>query len=300
MQHDGHIGRIAFVGAGRVAATLAWAMHGAGLPVAAVFGRTRGRAAEIVSRVPGAVVADSAQAAADAADLVFVAVSDDAIAGACEQLSWRADHGVVHCSGVTELDALRAAAAAGARVGAFHPMQMFANPDVALATLPGCTITIEAGEPLAQTLECICQRIRCRPMRLPPGSRALYHASIYNVGPFLIALMQEAARIWRSFGATEQETLAALLPLLRGTLAAVADAGLAGGMGGCVARGDVGTVERHLAALEAFAPEMAALYRQLALRTIPLALTRGTLSPELAGRIRRTLEAQRLRSIDGQ
>jgi predicted short-subunit dehydrogenase-like oxidoreductase (DUF2520 family) len=294
MREDEHIGRIAFVGAGRVAATLAWAMHRAGLPVTAVFGRTRRRAEEIVARIPGAIAADSAQDAADLADLVFVTVSDDGIAGVCEQLSWRVGHGVVHCSGATELEALGAAAAAGARVGAFHPMQMFANSDVALETLPGCTISIEAVEPLARTLVSICERLRCRPMRLPPGSRALYHASIYNVGPFLIALMEEAARIWRSFGATEQDTLTALLPLLKGTLAAVTDAGLAGGMGGCVARGDVGTVERHLAALEAFSPEMATLYRQLALRTIPLALTRGTLSPELADRIRRALEARRL------
>ncbi len=118
----------------------------------------------------------------------------------------------------------------------------------------------------------------------------MYHASAYYVGPFLIALMQEAAAIWRELGLSEREAIDALAPLLHGTVAAVMEGGLAAGMGGCVARGDVGTVERHVAALDAFAPEMGALYRQLARRTIPLGLARGTLSPAAGDRIRAALE----------
>jgi predicted short-subunit dehydrogenase-like oxidoreductase (DUF2520 family) len=125
----------------------------------------------------------------------------------------------------------------------------------------------------------------------PAGARARYHASAYYVGPFLIALMQEAVAIWRSFGLDERDVLDALAPLLRGTIAAVMEGGLAAGMGGCVARGDVGTVQSHLGALQAFDPAMAALYRQLAVRTVPLALARGTLGEDAAQRIRDVLKA---------
>ena len=76
---------------------------------------------------------------------------------------------------------------------------------------------------------------------------------------------------------------------MRGTVAAVMEGGLAAGMGGCVARGDVGTVERHVAALDALDPEIAALYRTLALRTVPLGFARGTLQPDAADRIRAVL-----------
>jgi predicted short-subunit dehydrogenase-like oxidoreductase (DUF2520 family) len=62
-------------------------------------------------------------------------------------------------------------------------------------------------------------------------------------------------------------------------------------MGGCVARGDAGTVQRHLEALDEFSPAQAALYRQLARRTIPLAVERGTLSAERAERIGALLDA---------
>ncbi len=284
--------RIAFIGAGRVAATLGQALHRAGLPVTAVFSRDRRHADAVAAQIPGAAVAATSQAAADAGDLVFLTVPDDAIESACAGVAWQPGQSVAHCSGATELAALRDASRAGALVGAFHPLQMFANPAVALDTLPGCTVTIEAEPPLADTLEDICRRIGCRPVRLQPGRRALYHASAYYVGPFLIALMQEAVEIWRALGMSERDALRALVPLLEGTVAAVMDGGLAEGMGGCVARGDVGTVDRHLSALEAFSPEMAALYRQLALRTIPLGLARGTLSAEAAEKIRAVLETR--------
>lgn len=257
-------------------------MHRAGEEVAVVFSRSRRTAEALALLVPGTAVADTAQAAADAADLIFLTVPDDAIETTCAGVAWRTGQSVAHCSGVTELDALRAARKAGALVGAFHPLQMFANPEVALEGLPGCTITIDAEAPLADRLEQLCHRLGCRPLRLPPGRRALYHASATYVGPFIIALMQEAALIWRSLGMSERDALAALVPLLEGTIAAVMDGGLAHGMGGCVARGDVGTIEQHLRALEAFSPETASLYRQLTWRTIPLAVARGTLSPDRA------------------
>jgi predicted short-subunit dehydrogenase-like oxidoreductase (DUF2520 family) len=277
--------RIGIVGIGRVGATLATALARAGYDVAAIYGRRGIR----TSGVRGAAVATSAQGVADRADLVLLTVSDDAVEEVCGSVRWRPGQAVVHCSGARELDALASARDAGARVGAFHPLQMFATPEAALATLPGCVVTIDADDELAPILERIAERLGCRPMRLTGGRRALYHASAYYVGPFLLALIREAAAMWATFGRSEREALDALTPLLRGTVAAALEGGIAQGMGGCVARGDAGTVERHLLALEAFSPEAAQLYRQLALRTIPLALERGTLPAAAAGRIRALL-----------
>jgi predicted short-subunit dehydrogenase-like oxidoreductase (DUF2520 family) len=287
--------RIAFVGGGPVAATLARALRHAGCQIAAIASRDARKAHAIARDLPGTVVAADAQAAADASDLVFLTVSDDAIRPVCEAIDWRPDHAVVHCSGATEREALASAAMAGAQVGGFHPLQMFADPVVALRTLAGCTITIDADDALAHTLEQLCVRLSCRAMRLPPGQRALYHASAYYVGPFLIALVQEAARIWERFGVSERDALQALLPLLEGTVAAARESGLVRGMGGCVARGDVGTVERHLAALEAYSPDVASLYRVLAARTVPLGVARGTLTVGVAEHIRALLQGEPLR-----
>ncbi len=169
-------------------------------------------------------------------------------------------------------------------------MQMFANPDVALEGLPGCTVGIEAETALRSDLESLARRIGCEPLLLPPGVRALYHASAYYVGPFLIALLKEGADLWKSFGSSETQALRGLDTVVARDRIAVLDGGLANGMGGCVARGDVGTIVKHLAALDERLPSSGALYRQLALRTVPLGIERGTLKPERAMEIEAVLE----------
>lgn len=277
--------RHGFIGCGRVGRTLAQALAKAGHPVAAAWSRKAADAALMASEVPGLQAAESAQAVADGCDFVWLTVADDAIATVADGIAWSPRHAVVHCSGATDVEALRKAAADGARTGGFHPMQMFTNPAVALEGLPGCTVGVEAEPELLAELRRLASEIGCVAVEVPPGGRALYHASAYYVGPFLIALLAESAALWRRFGVDEKQALDALLPLLAGTVSAVRDGGLARGMGGCVARGDVGTVRKHVAALDALDPEVGRLYRALAGRTVPLGLERGSLGAEAAGRI---------------
>ena len=287
--------KIGFVGAGRVAQTLAPAFDRAGLNVVAFFSRGPDAARLLGSRVPSARPMTHAQDVVDICDLVFLTVSDDAILPVCRDLRWEPRHRVVHCSGATELTALDHAKSAGALTGGFHPMQMFANPDVAIEGLRGCTVGIEAEPDFRRELELLAARIGCEPLALPAGVRALYHASAYYVGPFLIALLKEGVELWKSFGASEADALRAMTPLLRGTVAAVLDGGLANGMGGCVARGDVGTIQKHLEALDARFPASGALYRELALRNVPLGIERGTLSAGRAAEIESLLLRTRTR-----
>ena len=278
-----------FVGCGRVGRTLAQAFANAGRAVTAAWSRRATDAEMMVSEVAGLRALPSAQAVADACDFVWITVSDDAIGPVSDGIAWSARHRVVHCSGATEVLALAAAKKAGAAIGGFHPLQMFTNPAVALKGLPGCTVGIEADSALYGSLNRLALDIGCAPVLVPAGDRALYHASAYYVGPFLIALLAEGAALWQKFGVGEKEALNALLPLLSGTLSAVHDGGLAQGMGGCVARGDVGTVRKHIAAMDQFDHEAGRLYRMLASRTIPLGLKRGTLNAQGAEAIREAL-----------
>jgi predicted short-subunit dehydrogenase-like oxidoreductase (DUF2520 family) len=281
--------RIGFIGAGKVAQTLAVAFSRAGWQVSAASSRNPDNLALLLRRTPGAHGTTRPQEVVNACDLVFLTVTDDAIAPVCRSVEWRAGVSAVHCSGATDLAALAAARDAGAEVGGFHPLQMFANPEVALAGLPGCTAGIEADGELQHRLTRLAVDIGCTPFTIPPGCRPAYHASAYYVGPFLVALLREATALWRGFGIDERQALAGLLPLLHGTVAAVADGGLARGMGGCVARGDIGTLRAHLVALDERDEAAGALYRELALRTVPLGVERGTLTRERARELQRVL-----------
>lgn len=280
--------RIAFIGAGRLATGLALAFAAGGLAVVAAASRSPASASLLASRLPGCRVM-AAQQAVDAADLVFITVPDDAIGMVTSGLRWRAGMAAVHCSGATELAALAAAAASGARIGGFHPLQTFTNPDAALASLPGCTISIEAESPLLETLQGMATTIGCNSIRLPAGCRARYHASGGYASQFVNVLLREATDIWKTFGIAEEDAVRALLPLLKGTIASIESAGLAQGMPGPVSRGDVGTVRRHVEDLAQVSDETLNLYCELAYRTIALAVERGSLDAEKAEELRKIL-----------
>lgn len=283
---------ISFIGAGRLATGLALASTRAGLKVAAVASRSPGSAERLAARIPGCAPM-SAQQAADRAGLVFVTTPDDAIAGVAASLRWRAGQSVIHCSGATEVAALAPAAAAGAYIGGFHPMQAFTDPEAALASLPGCTISIESDQAgLAEMLEALAAGMQCRSIRLPPGCRVRYHASGGYASQFVNVLLREATDIWKTFGIAEEDAVRALLPLLKGTIAAIENAGVAGGMPGPVSRGDVGTIRRHVDDLGSVSAETLALYQELARRTVTLAVEKGSISADKAAELHAILSKE--------
>ena len=283
--------RIGFIGAGRLGKALAWSLADQGFRVVAAAGGTGRGAVELAARIEGCE-ALSPQAVADGCDLVFVTTPDAAIAQATAALRWRPGVSVVHCSGVTEVDALATARDQGASVGGFHPMQTFGDPAAAMASLPGSTITIEAADDaLGATLVALAQRLGCRVNRLPPGMRGRYHAAAGFASQFINALVGEAARVWESWGATEAEALQAMLPMARGTLASIESLGIARGMPGPVSRGDLGSVEKHVAALAALGEPTLGIYRAMCTSTVGLALRSGAIDADKAAQFRKALQA---------
>ena len=281
--------RIGFIGAGRVAKGLAWGMAQSGQRVVAAASRSPDSAAQLAARIAGCRALADAQDVVDGCDLIFITVPDDAIAAVAASLKWRKESAAIHCSGATEVAALASAARAGAHTGGFHPLQLFADPEVALAGLPGCTIAIEAEAPLLAQLEQLAGALQCRTIRLPPGCRARYHAAAHYAAGFVITLLNQAVELWQSFGVGREDTIRALLPLLRGTAASVERSGLAQGLAGTFSRGDIGTLERHLADLTRAGPDALRLYCELALRSIPLGLERGGYDEDRAEAMRELL-----------
>lgn len=267
--------RIGFIGAGRLGQALAWSLAQAGLKVVAVSSMLEAHARALAAPIE-ACVCLAPQAVVDACDLVFVTTPDSAIGATCDSLTWHPGQAVVHCSGVTDVAVLSHALAQGASIGGFHPMQTFGDPHAAAQSLPGCTITVEAGQPeLMQGLLALVQRLHCVPNRLPAGMRGRYHAAAGYTSQFINALFDQAVRLWQTWGATEEEALRALLPLAQGTLSAIQSAGVARGMPGPVSRGDLSSIDKHLGAIAPMGPEMLDFYRTLCSVTVPLARQAG-------------------------
>jgi predicted short-subunit dehydrogenase-like oxidoreductase (DUF2520 family) len=270
---------VGIVGAGRLGSALAMALDRAGYPVRSVWSRTGASRERLASAIPSAGQAESAQALADASDLIFVAIPDDQIATLVAQVRWRASSSVVHCSGALDRGALDAAAQCGARTGSFHPLQSFAGSG-GPERFQGVTAAIEGDDRLCAELSRMARRLGCRALVVPSGAKAAYHVAAVMASNYLVALLDLSARFWEPLGITRAEALQALLPLSRGALDNVERLGSARSLTGPIARGDAGTVARHLEALADRAGIDRDVYRSLGLATLRLASEGGTLSDE--------------------
>ena len=280
--------KIGFIGTGRLGKALALSFMDRGLCIAAVGSLTLDESAPLAAAIPGCANL-TPQQVVDACDLVFVTTVDGAIEPTAQSLQWRAGMAAVHCSGATEVSALAKAAADGAMVGGFHPMQTFGDPEAARRSLPGCTITIEAEPPLYGALHAIATRLECRVNLLPPGMRGRYHAAAGYASQFINVILREASAIWQSWGANEDDAVAALLPLVQGTLASIGGAGLARGMPGPVSRGDIVSIDKHLASLASLDAPLQQLYREMCSRSIALGLEAGGVNAQQAAQLRAML-----------
>ncbi len=281
---------VGWIGTGRLARALATRAHDAGVRTVAVANRSAAPAAWL-AQATGAKAVD-AQGVADAADWVFVTVPDDAIPGVVGNVRWRPGQLVLHCSGAGERDLLDAARQAGTETASFHPLFLFAGlPDDA-ERLGGASIAIDADAPHDAALASFALRLGCTPLKVRAGQRALYHAGANYAASFLLCALHEAATLWEAAGIDRDAAVAAMWPLVDGTLAAARARGLAGALAGPVSRGDGGVIDKHLQALDALGTDHATLYAALTRRALALAAERGAPSAdvlsELAARLNPT------------
>ncbi len=281
--------RVGFIGAGTVGTALAVRLSGKGYPVTAVASRTKSSADRLAGRVSGCRAYDTKQSVADVAELVFITTPDDAIPQVAAELDWHQGQSVVHCSGADSLDILEPAKGAGAQVGGFHPLQTFASVDHAIQNIPGSTFALETDDGLLETLKQMASDLEGNWIRLKAGDKVLYHTAAVLACNYLVTLVKLSTDLWEVFGVSRSEAVQALMPLLRGTLNNLENVGLPNCLTGPIARGDLGTIGKHLAALERSAPPLLSAYRELGLQTIPVALDKGKIDSKRAGEMQQLL-----------
>ncbi|MGB5925933.1 MAG: DUF2520 domain-containing protein [Dehalococcoidia bacterium] len=282
-----------FVGAGTTGTALAVRLSQKGWPVAGVSSRTLSSAQKLAGLVSNCHVCRTSQELADAAELVFITTPDDVIARVCGEVHWHKGQSILHCSGAHSVDILEPAKKLGAAVGSFHPLQTFADVDQAVANLPGSTFALEAEEPLLSTLKELTHLLNGNWVKLGSGDKVLYHAAAVFACNYLVTLVKLAQDLWKDFGVSSKEATGALLPLVKGTINNIENIGLPSCLTGPVARGDLGTIERHLRALDAKNPSLLTTYKDLGLQTIPIALAKGKVNEQKAEEMKALLSLER-------
>ena len=282
--------KIGFIGTGTVGTALAVRLGAKGYPVVAASDKTLSSTQRFASMVPGCRTYQQNQDVVDNADIVFITTHDDAIAPVAASLKWHSGQSVVHCSGAASLDILAPAKVDGATTGAIHPLQTFAGLSSAIDNIPGSTFGIEADEPLLSTLQEIAGELECNWVKLDASDKVLYHAAAVLVSNYCVTLVKLATDLWKSFGIEPKQATQALLPLLQGTINNIGNTGIPECLTGPIARGDTGTINKHIAALELSSPDALPAYLEMGLQTIPIALAKGRIDRETAEALQKLLE----------
>ena len=282
--------KLGFIGAGTVGTALAVLLSRKGYRVAGVSSRSLTSAQNLAKAVDGCGVLQNNQDAADTAELVFITTPDDTIAEVASQVKWHQGQSAVHCSGADSTDILEPARKSGAMVGSFHPLQTFAGVKQAMENIPGSTFAIEAEEPLLSTLKDMATALGGHAIELKASDKVAYHAAAIFACNYLVTLVKLATDLWQTFSIPPDRATKALLPLIHGTLHNIDTIGLPQCLTGPIARGDTGTIKKHLKALKEKAPALLSTYKELGNQTIPVALAKGRINEQQASELEAILK----------
>jgi len=250
-------GTIALVGPGRAGTTIALALLEAGWQVLSVAGR----APDAPSTVSAAACLGARQTlltdVARGASVVIIATPDRAIESTARAIapSIEADALVFHLAGSLGVGVFASLqeARADVQVGALHPLQLFPSASMGIERLRGSWAAV-AGDP--QVVE-LARALGMRPFELAEADRAQYHAAAAVASNHLVALLGQVERLTEACGVPFE----AFAPLVRSSVADAFTLGPARALTGPVSRGDLATVEKHLATLD---PGERDAYRTLA------------------------------------
>lgn len=226
--------RVRIIGPGRAGTSLHRALARAHWPLEPLVGR-----------------GDDVRGAAADVDLVVIAAPDAAIPGVAAMIDPHPDVVIAHLSGSLGLAPL----AGHRRRAVLHPLVALPDAERGADRLVGAWFGLAAdGDPLVET---IVDELHGRIVRVAEADWPRYHAAAVIASNHLVALLGQVERV----AAALHAPLDAYLDLARGALDDVAALGPAAALTGPVRRGDLATVERHLASLP---PEEQPAYRALA------------------------------------
>jgi predicted short-subunit dehydrogenase-like oxidoreductase (DUF2520 family) len=282
------------IGAGRVGRTLAALFRRAGVfEVKAVLSATAESSRAAVAFIGGGTAAE-ALATMGAAEAWLITTPDRTISIACERLAasglLRAGDVVFHCSGALSSSELASAAALGACVASVHPLKTFATPQDAVDTFGGTPCVAEGDAAALTVLRRAFERIGAHVVDIGSASKTLYHAASVIVSNYLVALLDSGLECYERAGIPRETAAKLIEPIVRETVDHVFNVGTARALTGPISRGDDGVVARHLEALRATDPRIAAIYEALGASTVALAREQGSAPSEALERIARLFD----------
>ncbi|WP_168198198.1 Rossmann-like and DUF2520 domain-containing protein [Crassaminicella thermophila] len=266
--------KIGFIGAGKVGTAFGIYLKNNGFEVCGYYSKTFASAqqAAMLTNSKAVVCVDEI---VNTSEILFITTSDDAIEKVCNDLAQKnllhKGQIIVHMSGAASSNILREAKKKGCFIYSMHPLQAFADIEKAVEDLKSTVFSIEGDQEKFEVMENILKKLGNTYFKLTQEQKSIYHMTACVVSNYLVTLMDYGLSLFLSIGIDEEEGYKALYPLIEGTIKNIYNLGTKNALTGPIARGDIGTVQKHIEALKNIKPDCLEFYKFLGLKTAELA-----------------------------
>lgn len=259
----------ALVGLGAVGRSLAARLKEAGVDRLTLIGRNRARDRSFARKLAATLLPDVSYLE-EFQGIIVLAVRDNQIAGVARKLArlplnWK-NITVIHTSGAQDSSVLEPLKKRGAGGAAWHPYQTFPKSTREAARLMGVTFGIDGNPRGVRAAFRLARLLGCKPVRISPEMRVLYHVSAVFASGFVAGNLAAAEAILKRVGLSPNRAREAVLAIARETLDNCARLGPHKAETGPAVRGDFQTVKKHTAALKKTLPELARTYQTISQR----------------------------------
>lgn len=279
--------KIAIIGLGMVGTAIGHLLSKSGHEIVAIYDKSSAAMKRAIPYTGGKIFRNPKKAVIEA-DCILITTPDDFIAEACEKIADSKlikNKFVFHMSGAGNLDLLKSAETAGAFTAVIHPLQSFSSIDTAITNIPGSVFGITATEKAKKNALVIVRDLNGIPIFITAAQKPLYHAAACFASNYLVSLLNIVETIYESIGISNENARKAYLPLIYGTLRNIEQKGLIQALTGPIARGDEGTIKKHIVSINKTQPQYLSLYSILGLIATDIAQKKGTLSLKKAKNI---------------
>ena len=257
---------MSIIGAGRLGTALGIALARAGYRVVLLVAKhaaSAKRAARLIGGTPAvlSLAQLTTQSIVPPNSILIIATPDDAIADAAQVLAsivrspLNSKSGglrvAMHTSGALTSRTLQALKSKGFATASFHPLISISDAQAGADWLGRAFFGIEGDALAVRTARQIVRNLGGQSFIINPERKALYHAAALMASPNLTALFDIVLEMLRRCGLTGPQARRVLLPLVGSTLENFSNQEPSAALTGTFKRGDIATVRKHIAALQA-------------------------------------------------
>ncbi len=245
--------KIAFIGAGKAAYSIADALLKTGYKIDFIFSKNLISAKNFSKKFKIKTYANYNSDLIDYAEIIFLSVPDNQIkitANEISKLKLNFSHKLfIHLSGANDIFVLSSLKKKKAKTASFHIMQTF--PSRKIVPVKNCYAAIETEDKTAEKyLFEVSRDLNLHPFKIKSGEKAYYHLAGVYASNFLVGNTFSAENIFKSNSKEEIKFFEIAQPIIKSTLNNISKNNSANSLSGPADRGDYKTILKHISALK--------------------------------------------------